>query len=528
MYLNNENLAYIAKSDKEIYLIPKMANRHGLIAGATGTGKTITLKVLAETFSDMGTPVFLADVKGDLTSMIKAGDKEKIQERLDKFGITDFECKPYPSRFWDVYGKKGHNVRTTISEMGPDLISRLLELTEAQEGVMNVVFKVADDRGLFLIDLKDLKSMVKYVSDNSKELQTTYGNVSPQSAGAIQRNLLKLEQAGGDIFFGEPNLDIFDWIQCNENGKGYINILECSELVLSPLLYSTFLLWMLSELYENLPEVGDLDKPKMIFFFDEAHLLFDDAPKALVDKVEQVVRLIRSKGVGVYFISQKPDDIPEDVLAQLGNRIQHALRAYTPKEQKAIKAAAESFRANPAFDTKTVIQELGVGEALVSFLDENGVPTIVEQAKILPPQSAMSVASDEDVQAAILSSPFHAKYSAAVDRESAYEILSGEAQAAEEAKAQEEAAKAEAKAQAEAAKAQAEAAKAQAQAAKAQAKAEAEAAKAQAKAQKAQAKKQKTVQEELVDKAIKTATSQIGREIGKSISRGILGGMKLF
>ena len=285
---------------------------------------------------------------------------------------------------------------------------------------------------------------------------------------------------------------------------------------------------MLSELYENLPEVGDLDKPKMIFFFDEAHLLFDDAPKALVDKVEQVVRLIRSKGVGVYFISQKPDDIPEDVLAQLGNRIQHALRAYTPKEQKAIKAAAESFRANPDFDTKTVIQELGVGEALVSFLDENGVPTIVEQAKILPPQSAMSVASDEDVQSAILSSPFNAKYSAAVDRESAYEILSGEAQAAEEAKAQEEAAKAEAKAQAEVAKAQAEAAKAQAQAAKAQAKAEAEAAKAQAKAQKAQAKKQKTVQEELVDKAIKTATSQIGREIGKSISRGILGGMKLF
>ena len=427
MYLKEQNLAWIATGDQPIYIVPKMANRHGLVAGATGTGKTVTIKVMAEAFSDMGTPVFMADVKGDVSGMIVPGNKDGIAKFLDKCGVDQesFNCEPFPSRFWDVYGELGMNVRTTVSAFGPDLLARLLELTDVQAGVLTIVFKVADDNGWMLIDLKDLKAMVKYVSDNAKDIRSTYGNVSPQTVGTIQRALLKLEEAGGDIFFGEPELDIFDWMQTNEAGKGYINILECAKLVQSPLLYSTFLLWMLSEIYEKLPEAGDLEKPKMVFFFDEAHLLFEDAPKALMQKVEQVVRLIRSKGVGVYFISQKPADVPENVLAQLGNRIQHALRAYTPQEQKAIKVAAQSFRVNPKFNTEEVITELGTGQALVSFLNEEGAPTIVEKARILPPQSSMSIADEILVKNNIAGCEYNAKYSKALDRQSAYEVLNG-------------------------------------------------------------------------------------------------------
>jgi len=524
MYLSEENLALIGKGDNAVYLVPKMANRHGLITGATGTGKTITLKVLAESFSEMGTPVFLADVKGDVTSMIKPGDLEGIQKRLDKLAVENFECKAFPTRFWDVFGEKGHNVRTTISEMGPDLISRLLELTEVQSGVMNIVFRVADDKGWLLIDLKDLKSMVKYVSENAADIRDTYGNVSPQTVGAIQRSLLKLEDAGGNIFFGEPNLDINDWIQVNEQGKGYINILECAKLVQSPLLYSTFLLWMLSEIYERLPEAGDLDKPKMVFFFDEAHLLFEDAPKALLAKVEQVVRLIRSKGVGVYFISQKPADIPANVLAQLGNKIQHALRAYTPQEQKAIKVAAQSFRPNPAFSTEQVITELGTGEALISFLDEEGVPSMVEKAYILPPQSSMKVADDESVKQVISQSPYDTKYATSIDRESVYELLHAEELKAEE----EEKAKAEALEKEKEEKAKAKAEEAERKAKEKEEKEKEKAIRDEVKRQLAgkttssRGRKSQTI----LTKTVNTATNTIGREIGKSISRGILGGIK--
>jgi len=427
MYLKEQNLAWIATAEEPIYLVPKMANRHGLVAGATGTGKTVTIKVMAEAFSDMGTAVFMSDVKGDVSGMIESGDREGVSKFVDKCKVPQesFACHPFPSRFWDIYGEKGINVRTTVSAFGPDLLSRLLELSEVQSGVLTIVFKVADDNGWLLIDLKDLKAMVKYVADNAKDIRSTYGNVSPQSIGSIQRALLKLEDAGGDVFFGEPELDIFDWITTNDEGKGYINILECAKLVQSPLLYSTFLLWMLSEIYEKLPEAGDLEKPKMVFFFDEAHLLFEDAPKALMQKVEQVVRLIRSKGVGVYFISQKPADVPENVLAQLGNRIQHALRAYTPQEQKAIKVAAQSFRVNPNFNTEEVITQLGTGQALVSFLDEEGVPTIVEKARILPPQSSMKMADEILVMNAIARCPLNSKYATSIDRESAYEVLNG-------------------------------------------------------------------------------------------------------
>lgn len=428
MYSRENNLAWIATANgTPICITPKMANRHGLVAGATGTGKTVTVKVMAETFSDMGTPVFISDVKGDVSGMINPGNKEGIVKFLDKCSVPQdsFECRPFPSRFFDVYGEKGINVRTTVSAFGPDLFARLLELTDVQAGVLNIVFRVADDNGWLLIDLKDLKAMLIYVADNAKELRNTYGNISPQSVGAIQRSLLKLEDAGADIFFGEPELDIFDWIQTNEQGKGYINILESAKLVQSPLLYSTFLLWMLSEIYEKLPEVGDLEKPKLVFFFDEAHLLFEDAPKALMQKVEQVVRLIRSKGVGVYFISQKPADVPESVLAQLGNRIQHALRAYTPQEQKAVKVAAQSFRVNPEFNTEEVITQLGTGQALVSFLDEDGIPQIVQQARILPPQSSMSMAEEMLVKNNIALCPMYSKYAQTIDRQSAYEELNG-------------------------------------------------------------------------------------------------------
>ena len=424
MYLKNEHKVWIATGETPIYLEPSMANRHGLIAGATGTGKTVTLKVLAESFSDMGVPVFLADIKGDLSGMSQMGVETKhIRRSIDNMNIQNFGYTAYPVRFWDVYGKLGLPVRTTISQMGPDLLSRLLGLNDTQSGILRIVFRIADDKGLLLIDLKDLRSMVQYVGDNAAEYKLTYGNISPQSVGAIQRALLTLEDEGGNIFFGEPDLKLADWLDWDEDGRGIMNILECQELVQHPLLYATFLLWMLSELYEMLPEAGDLDKPKIAFFFDEAHLLFDDAPKALVDKVEQVVRLIRSKGVSVWFITQQPSDLPDSVLSQIGNRVQHALRAYTPKDQKGLKAAAQSFRENPAFDTEETLQALGVGEALISVLDEDGVPSIVQKAGILPPHSAMDMTEENLCRRVIFESPLYGKYEEEQDRNSAFEQL---------------------------------------------------------------------------------------------------------
>ena len=419
-----EGKVWIAQSDKDITLLPEMANRHGLIAGATGTGKTITMKVLAESFSDMGVPVFFSDVKGDLSGMCAPGrDTEDMQRRIQRFGIENFKYQAYPTRFWDIFGEQGHPVRVTVSSMGPTLLARLFGLTEVQAGVLNIVFKVADDNGLLLLDLKDLRSMLTFVGNNRAEFTTTYGNVSAASIGAIQRALLAFEDEGGEIFFGEPELDIRDWMRTDADGRGYINVLSSTRLIQSPTVYATFLLWMLTELYEKLPEVGDLPKPRMIFFFDEAHLLFDGANKALVQKIVQVVKLIRSKGVGVYFVTQSPSDIPNDVLAQLSNRIQHALRAYTPQEQKTVRAAAKAFRVNPAFDTEEAIMELGVGEALVSLLDEDGVPTMVERARILPPQSLMGAADSDLVARTIAASEFEWKYRETVDSESAYEII---------------------------------------------------------------------------------------------------------
>lgn len=402
-----------------------MANRHGLIAGATGTGKTTTMKVMAESFSDMGVPVFFADIKGDLTGTAFPGkDCEDMQSRIEHFGIaSDFEFRGYPCRFWDIFGNLGHPVRVTVSSLGPVLLSRLLNLTDAQTGVLNVVFKIADEHGLLLIDLKDLRSMLSYVGENSKEFNLTYGMVSPASVGAIQRALLAFENEGGDLMFGEPQLDIKDWIRTDASGKGFINILESSRLVRNPLTYSTFLLWMLTNLYEQLPEVGDLEKPRFVFFFDEAHMLFEDAPKALLQKIEQIVKLIRSKGVGVFFVTQSPSDIPDGVLAQLNNKVVHGLRAYTPSEQKKIKAASDAFRVNPAFKTGEKLMELGTGEALVSFLNENGIPETVQAVKILPPQSFMGAADEAELRALITADEFELKYRDCVDRESAYEIL---------------------------------------------------------------------------------------------------------
>ena len=426
MYTNGKLL--LAKGENPVFLEPAMANRHGLIAGATGTGKTTTLKVLAESFSDMGVPVFLADVKGDLGGLCKKGEaNERVESRVASMGLTGFCYHAYPVRFWDVFAQMGHPVRTTISEMGPVLLSRLLNLSEVQSGVLSIAFRIADDEGLLLLDLKDLRSLLQYMGENSGALTTQYGNVSKQSIGAILRALLTLEDSGGDLFFGEPALSLQDWIRLDEQGRGYINVLHCAKLFLEPLLYSTFLLWMLSELFENLPEIGDTEKPKIVFFFDEAHLLFTDAPKALVQKIEQVVKLIRSKGVGVYFITQSPSDIPESVLAQLGNKVQHALRAYTPAEQKNVRAAAQSFRPNPAFKTEEVITELSTGEALVSCLDAQGRPGIVEKAKILPPMSYMGTIDDERRKAQLLSSELYGKYETVVDRESAYELLAARA-----------------------------------------------------------------------------------------------------
>lgn len=414
----------IAKTDHEIGIIPRMANRHGLIAGATGTGKTVTLRVLAEQFSSIGIPVFMADIKGDLTGIaMPGGEHPKVKERAAQLGMADMKFEELPVIFWDVFGQKGHPLRTTISEIGPLLLGRILNLNEIQSSLLSMIFKIADDSGLLLLDLKDLRSMVRFVGEQADQFKNEYGNISTASIGAIQRSLLDLEEQGGTVLFGEPALNLQDMMQTDNRGRGMVNILAADRLMQSPKLYATFLLWMLSELFEQLPEVGDPQKPGFVFFFDEAHLLFEDIPQALSNKIEQVVRLIRSKGVGVYFITQNPLDIPEDVLGQLGNRIQHALRAFTPKEQKAVRAAAETFRSNPNLDVSTVIMELGVGEALVSFLDPKGVPGIVERALVCPPRSRLLPLSDAERSSIINNSVIAGHYERVVDRESAYEKL---------------------------------------------------------------------------------------------------------
>ncbi|WP_153114879.1 helicase HerA-like domain-containing protein [Rhodocyclus tenuis] len=417
-------------ADTPLTLLPALANRHGLITGATGTGKTITLQVMAERLSAIGVPVFMADVKGDLSGLAASGTlSPKLAARLESLGVADFSPVKFPAVFWDVFGEQGHPVRATVSDLGPLLLARLLNLNDTQAGVLQLVFKIADDAGLLLLDLKDLRAMVQHVGDNAKSYTTEYGNISAASIGAIQRGVLTLGEQGGEHFFGEPMLDIADLMQ-TDDGRGIINILAGEKLMGSPRLYSTFLLWLLAELFEQLPEVGDLDKPKLVFFFDEAHLLFNEAPPALLEKVEQVVRLIRSKGVGVYFVTQNPLDIPDTVLGQLGNRVQHALRAFTPRDQKAVKAAAQTLRANPAFDAEAAITELGVGEALVSFLDEKGRPAVVERAFVLPPASRIGPLSADERQTHIRASAIYGHYEAAVDRESAYEKLKGKSAAA--------------------------------------------------------------------------------------------------
>ncbi len=418
----------IAQSETPLYLLSNMANRHGLVAGATGTGKTVTLQVMAESFSRIGVPVFAADIKGDLSGISEPGkDNPKIAARVKEMKLTDFAFGGCPVTFWDVFGEEGHPIRATVSEMGPLLFSRLLGLNDTQQGVLSLVFKIADDNKLLLLDLKDLQAMLRNVGDNAKEFQTQYGNISAASIGAIQRGLVALEQQGGDKFLGEPALNLDDMMQTDANGHGVVNILAAGKLINSPKLYATFLLWMLTELFEKLPEAGDPDKPKLVFFFDEAHLLFTDLPKVIQDKVQQVVRLIRSKGVGIYFVTQNPIDVPDEVLGQLGNRVQHALRAFTPRDQKAVRAAATTFRANPKINIETTITELGVGEALVSFLDEKGTPNIVERALVCPPRSQIGAITPEQRKQIIASSLVAGVYEQAVDRESAYELLQARA-----------------------------------------------------------------------------------------------------
>jgi hypothetical protein len=419
----------IAQSKEPLYLLPAMSNRHGLIAGATGTGKTVTLQVMAESFSRIGVPVFAADVKGDLSGISQPGtDNPKIADRVKKLNLTDFSFAGCPVTFWDVFGEQGHPVRATVSEIGPLLFSRLLNLNDTQSGVLTAVFKIADDQGLLLLDLKDLQAMLQYVAAHAKEFQTQYGNISAASVGAMQRGLLTLEQQGGDKFLGEPALNLDDLMQTDGQGHGVVNILAADKLINSPQLYATFLLWMLSELFEKLPEVGDPEKPKLVFFFDEAHLLFSDLPKVIEDKVHQVVRLVRSKGVGVFFVTQSPIDVPDGILGQLGNRVQHAVRAFTPKDQKAVKAAAQTFRTNPEVNVEQVILELGVGEGLVSFLDEKGTPAMVERALVCPPRSQIGPITPEQRQQIVSGSLVAGVYEAAVDRESAYELLKQRAQ----------------------------------------------------------------------------------------------------
>lgn len=497
---------------QEIVLHSKFANRHGLIAGATGTGKTVTLKVMAESFSRIGVPVFLADAKGDVSSLAKAGSSNpKFDERLKSLQLDTVPFAASPVIFWDLFGQQGHPIRTTISEIGPLLLAQMLNLNDTQEGVLSAVFRVADDQGLLLIDFKDLKAMLTYVSENAASLKAEYGNLSPASLGAIQRNLLALGDQGGEQFFGEPSLNILDFIQTDSNGHGYINILAADKLMNTPKLYATFLLWMMSELFEQLPEVGDMDKPKLVFFFDEAHLLFDNASPALQQKIEQVVRLIRSKGVGIYFITQNPLDLPESVLGQLGNRVQHALRAFTPKDQKAVKTAADTFRANPEFKVDQAITELAVGEALISCLDEQGTPQIVERGWVMPPYSSFTPITPEERQVIIGQSIVAGVYDQAVDRDSAYEMLQKKVLQQSQQKQADELAKQQTKEQDALAKQQA---KEQERFAREQQKA----------AEKSQRDREKLTQD-IVGTFAKSAARSLGGSTGQKIVRGLLGSL---
>lgn len=477
-----------AADNQPITQLGKMSNRHGLVAGATGTGKTVTLQILAEAFSRMGVSVFAADIKGDLSGLAEPGKPHpKIDERLAKIPLPGYQQRPYPVVFWDLFGENGHPMRTTVSEMGPLLLANLLDLNDTQTGVLYATFRIADDQGLLLLDLKDLRSLLNWIGENAKELKTEYGNLAPASVAAIQRDLLVLEEQGAEHFFGEPALDIQDLMQSDFSGQGVISILDATRLVeRSPRLYATFLLWLLSELFEDLPEVGDPDRPKLVFFFDEAHLLFDQAPKALMEKIEQVVRLIRSKGIGVYFVTQSPMDIPDDVLGQLGMRIQHALRAFTPKDHKAIKTVAETFRPNPKIDVGRDITELGIGEALVSVLDEKGAPTPVERVLIRPPESRIGPADAETRSARIDRSPVKSRYQEAVDRESAYELLQQRAEKSAEAAARQ---------------------------------AEQEA------AEKAERKSSGRSRQSVGEALIKSAARSIGSQLGRRLIRGVLGSL---
>lgn len=485
----------VGKGERELFLLPHMANRHGLIAGATGTGKTISLQVLAERLSEIGVPVFAADVKGDLAGISRpGGDNPKVAERVQQMGLGEFAYTGSPSVFWDVFGEKGHPVRTTVSEMGPLLLGRLLNLNETQTGVLTIIFRVADDNGMLLLDLKDLRGITQYVGHNAQEFTTEYGNVSTASVGAIQRALLTLEDQGGERLFGEPALNLMDMVQTDSEGRGVVNILAADRLMQSPKLYATFLAWLLSELFEQLPEVGDPEKPKLVFFFDEAHLLFEDMPQELEDRIEQVVRLIRSKGVGVYFITQNPIDVPDKVLGQLGNRVQHALRSFTPRDEKAIAKSAETFRTNPNLSVKDAITELGVGEALVSLLDEKGAPGMVERALIVPPHSRIGPITPEERQEIVRSSVLHGHYENVMDRESAFEVLKARAEVAAEA------------------------------AEKAAAAAEAE--KAARAAARAAPRRREGLQEAMAKSTVRAIGSQLGRSIARGILGNILGGRR--
>jgi len=474
-------------AENDLYFELKWGNRHGLVAGATGTGKTVTLQNLAEGFSDAGVPVFMADVKGDLSGLCEpSAGQDFLQKRADVIGLKDYPSRAYPVTFWDMFGKQGHPIRTTVSEIGPLLLARMLELNDTQEGVLNIAFRIADEEGLLILDLKDLRALLISMAERSSEISSTYGMVSKQSIGAIQRSLLRLEDQGGDKFFGEPALELNDLMRTDMDGKGYVNILAADELMNSPRLYATFLLWLLSELFEELPEAGDAKKPKFVFFFDEAHLLFDDAPKALISKVEQVVRLIRSKGVGIFFITQNPADVPDTVLGQLGNRIQHALRAFTPKQQKAIKQAAQTYRANPKFDVAEVITQMGVGEALVSTLEDKGTPSVVERALIRPPMAKLGPASAEAKRMSLSADGVGGKYDKAIDRESAYEIL--------QKKAEEKVEQAEKK--------------------------------EKAKPKKKKSSNRQSVGEAATKSLVRSVSSSIGRTIAREIMRGIMGSLR--
>ncbi|MEA4917473.1 helicase HerA-like domain-containing protein [Proteiniphilum sp.] len=506
---DNSRRAFIAINDNaEVCLIPKMANRHGLITGATGTGKTVTLQTLSETFSEMGVPVFAADMKGDLSGVAKiGGNKESVAKRAVQYNLQEkgFEYKAFPVRFWDVFAEQGHPIRTTVTSMGPLLLERLLDLNETQGAILSMAFRIADDNNLLLIDLKDLQKMLQYIGDNRAQFTTKYGNISPASIGAIQRGLVRLENEGADKFFGEPDLEITDFIQ-TEQGKGVINILAADKLMRSPRVYTTFLLWLLDDLYETLPEVGDLEKPKLVFFFDEAHLLFNDMPAPLLEKVEQIVRLIRSKGVGVYFCTQNPADIPQSILGQLGNRVQHALRAYTPNDQKAVRVAANTFRANPAFDTGEAITQLNTGEALVSFLDEKGAPQMVERANILPPQGQIGPITEGERDQLIRSSLVYGVYEKLIDRESAFEILSEKEELLEEERRLATEEKERIRQQKEAQKATLEAERAKRAAAR-------------------QRKEDQGFLGEILTQVGKSTQRQISNQLGRTITRSIFGAL---